>query len=506
VGQHSLRSLSGARRPVKLDAAPGLLATRPGREFAYRSDLSGWTPTRVLRARDSADMGNLTEAADCVEVLLTDDRVDGVLATRTHGLFGLPLHFEEGSPEAREILAGTGKVPGEWWRMHDEAELTRLQNWGLVLGVGLAQRIALSRKPGELQKYRLETWSPRWLRWVEDEQKWYVQTTAGEECIEQGGRWIVYTPYGSHRPWAAGKWNALVFPWLLKRFSLEDRANHSQTLGGSFLVAHAPVRSSQKQREKMQTDLALITKDSRFVLPEGWDLKFVEATGRTWEIYDGQIGWSDQAITIVLAGQIVTTEGSPGFNSGNIHDQIKGDFVRFDGERMSSCLAEQSLRPWAVVNFGSIEATPWPKWNTERPVDQEQQARTFEQLGRSVADLDKSLKAENCKVDIVALASRFNIPIKDAPPDEATGSVAIPLAPTDIAKVVKVDEARGSVGLGPTGDETGGKFISELEAQDLTQIISSLGLPPDSSIDQVVEAINNLKNPAAPAPAPGGTP
>jgi hypothetical protein len=486
------------------DASPGLLAVRPGREFAYRSDLSGWTPARVLRARDMADDGALMEAADCVEVLLTDDRVDGVLATRTHGLLGLPLHFAEGSPDARAALDGIGETPGEWWRMHDEAELTRLENWGLILGVGLAQRIALPRKAGEAQTYKMETWSPRWLRWVDSERAWYVQTTTGEERIEPNdGRWIVYTPYGSHRPWAAGKWNALVFPWLLKRFSLEDRANHSQTLGGSFLVAHAPARSSERQRTKMQTDLGLLTKDSRFVLPEGWDLKFVEATGRTWEIYDGQIGWADQAITIVLAGQIVTTEGSPGFNSGNIHDQIKGDFIRFDGERLATCLAEQSLRPWALVNYGSINAAPWPVWNTERPTDLEQRARTFEQLGRSIADLDKALKAEQRKVDIVELTSQYNIPTKVAPPDESTGSVAIPLASTDIAKVVKVDEARGSVGLGPTGDDVGGKFISELEATDISSIVASLGLPPDASIDQIVEAINNLKAPAT-TPAPTG--
>lgn len=469
---------------------------RAAQELAYRSSLEGWTPARVMRARNAADMGQLIEAADCVEVLLTDDRVDGVLSTRTHGLLGLPLHFSSGNPEARTYLQGVDDVPGEWWRMHDEAELARLQAWGIVFGIGLAQRIALPREPNELQRYRIETWSPRWLRYQESDKTWHVTTRDGEEQINEGeGRWILYLPYGSHRPWAAGKWNALAFPWLLKRFSLEDRANHSQTTGGSFLTAVAPLRSTEKQRNKMRSDLGLLARDSRFVLPEGWDLKFVEATGKTYEIYTEQVDWADRALTIVIAGQIVTTEGSPGFSSGNIHDQIKGDFVRFDGERLATCLAIQSLQPWAIVNYGTAIAAPWPVWNTARPTNLEQQARTFDQLGRSIEALDKVLKAEDRKVDIVELANQYMIPIKISPPDQVQ-TAAIPLAPTDIAKVVRVDEARGSIGLPPMGDDTGNKTIGEMEATSLDAITAELQLPPDATMDQILEAIRARSTPA----------
>jgi hypothetical protein len=407
---------------------------RVAQELQYRTDLEGWSPRRVLLARDRADGGALQDAADCVEALLTDDRVDGVLSTRTHGLLGLPLHFSEGSPDARTYLAGVGDKPGEWWHMHDEAELARMHTWGLVLGVGLAQRIALPRLPEEKQRYRIETWSPRWLRFDDTTKKWFLQTKEGEIEIQPGdGQWILYLPYGSHRPWAAGKWNSLVFAWLLKRFSLEDRANHSQTTGGSFLVAKAPLRSTDKQRRKMQSDMQNMSRDSRFVMPAGWEMQIVEATGRTWDIYTAQVEWADKAITIVLAGQIVTTEGALGFSSGNIHDQIKGDFIRFDAERLSTCLAQQSLELWAEINYGKASDAPWPVWNVERPTNLEQQARTYEILGRSIVELDLALKSEGKKVDVLELMNIYNVPVKIAPPAPEPAPVAEPGAQPEVS-------------------------------------------------------------------------
>lgn len=471
------------------------------REFQYRSELTGWTPDRVIRARDSADMGSLVEAADCVETLFTDDRIDGVLSTRTHGLLGLPLYFSSGSETARKILAGEGDVPGEWWSMHDEAELVKLQSWGLILGVGLAQRIPRPRIPGQLQRYRIEVWSPRWLRYDSSFDTWYVNTSDGEKTIYPGdGQWILYTPYGSHRPWASGKWNALVFPWLLKRFSLEDRGNHSQTAGSSTLVSVAPQGSTEKQRKEMARQFREMSNDSRFVIPEGWDLKYVEATGRTWDVYTEQIGWADKALTIVLAGQTVTTEGSQGFASGNVQDQIKDDFIRFDSERLSTCLRDQSLIQWAIINWSNPNVAPWPIYKTDRPANLDQQSRTFEQLGRAMSELNITFGKSGYQIDSVELSKAYGIPIKPLPQDTDTSNqVDIPLAPTDIAKTVRVGEVRGSVGLPPlrnadgTTDPRNDLMVSEIEQAKTNQITTELKLPPDATMDQILEAIRALR-------------
>jgi hypothetical protein len=468
----------------------------PYRELLYRPTLEGWTPDSVKTAIANADGGNLRELADLVETMIADDRIDGVLASRTHGLLGLPLNFESGSEEAREYLQGKDGVPGEWYMMHPESELVSLLVWGLILGVGLAQRVPLPRLMGQKQRYRLEVWSPRHLRHDATGTRtyeWYVQTDKGEvPIIPEAGRWVLFRPYGSKRPYSKGKWRSLVFPWLLKRFALEDRANHSEVNGSPVWLGKAPQGSTEKQRNRFLSQLIGLGKKGRFVLPEGWDLMVREASSKNYEIYSEAVSWSDQAITIILAGQVVTTEGSPGFSSGNVQDAIKEDFIKFDEGRLSTCLYEQSTVPWAWVNYGTNLAAPWGRWQLKKPVDREQEARTLEMISRAVEILNKELAKEGKKISLVKYLELYDIPIENVPEQKQAATVQIPLAPTDIAKVVRVNEACRSNGLGdlltPEGDidERGNKLISELapsESELLDAPSTPAGIEPEKTTE-----------------------
>lgn len=393
------------------------------RELFYRPNITGWTPQRVDRARQMADGGALLELADLCETLFTDDRIQGVLSTRTHGLLGLPVDFVRGDPRARKALsAREDGSPGEWWSMHDESELVKLLSWGLTLGVGLAQRIELPRQIGKPHRYRIETWSPRWLTYFFQPVNgchWHVQTQDGFKPIAAGdGEWILFTPYGVRRPWAEGLWRALSFPWLLKRYSLEDRANYSEVLGSPIWVGTTTAGATEKQRNKYLSQLRSLGKAGKVVLPAGWDMQLREATGKSYEIYEGQIAWADSAMTISLAGQVVTTEGMSGFSSGDIHDAIKQDLIRFDAERLSTALRQQSLEPWSAKNFGASSKAPWPQWRTQRPTDQSEEADGLSKLGDAITKLDAALSGHNLMIDAAKLVADFDIPVLNKPPPD----------------------------------------------------------------------------------------
>lgn len=458
------------------------------REFLHRSEVTGWTPDRLIAAHDLADDGNLQLAADACEQILTDDRVDGVLSTRVSGLLGLPLHFVGGSLAARSELTGDGEAPGDWWRFHEESELSRLLRWGIVLGVGIAQRIPLPRYLGQSHKFRIETWHPRWLDWSDAEQSFFATTKDGRVRVTPGdGQWIVYTPYGFRRPWAYGAWTKLAFPWIVKRFSLEDRSNQGQVTGGPIVWAEAPHRSTEKQRRNMARELMKLTKDSRFVMPEGWKLNLLESSGTTaFKIHEDQIKWANDAITIVLAGQLVTTEGTQGFSSGNVQDNIKQDFIRYDAESTSTALREQSLMPWANLTYGNPDAAPWPRWNTEKPVELESKARQILTLGQGLKAINDELKKTGREVDIISVCDQFEIPVISAR-TEGT-SVNIPLAPTDVARAVTFNEVRRAYGLSdlPVG---GDALISGRPTDEIAEI---LGLPTGTSLDEIKNAIKAL--------------
>lgn len=452
-----------------------LIAPAQAREYAYRPTSDGWSPDEVKTAIESADSGNLQSLADLCETIMADDRVDGVCSTRTLGLLGLPLTFEGGTQEARDYYSGSKGVPGEWWKEHSESELLELHTWGLIMGVGLAQRVPLPRVMGDRQRYRLECWSPRWLTFkseaVRGAPAWEVFAKGGHVPVIPGqGQWVLYTPFGAKRPWAKGKWRKIVFPWLLKRYALEDRANLGEVIGGPTMVGKTGSGSTERQRTKLLSQLVALGKRGKIVIPDGWDVSLLEATGRTWEIYSEAIAWADSAITIVLAGQVVTTEGSPGFSSGNVQERIVGSLIRFDAGALSTALHEQSIVPCTIAAGGKAVDAPYPVFDTAPPPDKEQTARTLEILGRAVDLLDKALSSDAQRIDVKTLLGALQIPLLAVAKTDAKPTEKIQLAPTDVARAVTLNEVRANNGLPPlllpdgTPDPRGSKLMSELAA------------------------------------------
>jgi hypothetical protein len=473
----------------KQEKGKDLVYSTPAKELEYRSTFDGWSPEKVKCAASVADSGNLQQLSDLVETMFSDDRIGGVLDQRTYGLLGMPLSFLGGEENARKILEGPeGPIPGEFQVMCAEEELVALERWGLMLGVGLAYIHRLPRVAGQPVRFHMRTWSPRHLTYSHravEGSHWHVQTQTGREPVLPGaGRWVLYTPYGAIRPWMRGKWRECAFPWLLKRFALEDRANHSETLGSPVKVGTASKGSTETQRRRFLSQLQTLTKRGTLVLPEGYDFNFKEANGQTWDIYSQGQAWGDAAITISLAGQLVTTEGQAGFSEGKIFDSIKGDLIRFDAKRLGYALRSQVLEPWCRDN--SYGEAPYPHWNTENPTDLEVQSRTWVQFWTSVKQGNEELRGTGKRIDMISACKIYNIPLIDV--EEEATKVQLTLAPTDSAKVVKVNEARAAQGLQPVSDEENGDlFISELEKLPVESEEAPESDPAESEADPLTD-------------------
>lgn len=370
----------------------------------------------MVQAGEAADVGNLMGLADLVDCMFSDDRVDGVLQTLTLGTFGLPFNLVGGAEDLRDEMRGIDGIGGEWECMHPEEELTQLYNWGVMLGMGLYYRRPQPRLYGQEQKYVLETWHPRFLQYdhyASTGSHWRVQTKSGVKQVIPGGPFGLFLPYGSKRPWNQGKWRRCAFPWLVKRFALEDRANQAEINGTPTLVGSSEQGGTEKQRQRFLGELERLGRNGRLVLPDGWKLDVVEAVGRTWEIFSESTDWADKAITISIASQVTTTEGSPGFDSGKTQDQILASVTRYFAKSFSRCLYYGSTVPYVEANGRPKKDAPCGMWNTERTSSQASLATTYETLGRAVPELDQALKRIGKRVNSEAIFSTFAIPIVD---------------------------------------------------------------------------------------------
>ena len=406
--------------------------TRAVREPSART-FATWTAAQIKQAEVLADGGNLRAAADLCEKLLTDDHIQGVLTARTRGLLRLQVEFEASGDKRRSGKAIKALEVGEdWWAAYPESQLGPLLDWGILLGVGLAQNVPTARDNGRVIP-ALSRYHERWLRYDWNTRSWRVTTDdAGEvEAVAGDGRWGLHTPYGEHRPWVNGAWRSISLWWLLKELARQDYAHHSEVHGNPAWVGVGAQGSTKEARQELANDLATLGANTGMALPSGYDVKLVEATARTWQMFRDQVELANLGITIRLAGQNLTTNVSGGsLAAAKVHLIIRNDLVASDGEAASTTLHDQSLAHWAEWNFGSRDLAPWPIWPTDPEEDRLAQAQT------RTAQADAITKLKAAGVDTAPVLEEFGL--KQAPAQ-----------PTDTAPQNNVQPADASTADSP---------------------------------------------------------
>jgi phage gp29-like protein len=365
-----------AKQPTKALKAPQTAPadTRAATEATVRT-FCEWTPARLRNAERAAESGNLRDAANICEWLLSDDRIRGVLSARIQGLLGLVPSFEKAGDRRRSGRAIKAlEADDDWWVSYPESEAWLMIAWGLLLGVGPGRHQWLSPEGhGGRVLPCPRFWHPQNLRFDWQTRQWYMRLqygtdTAGtveEQVVAGDGTWILHTPYGANRPWAMGLWRGLAWWKLLKEMARGDWANHSEK--ASTLVAESDPKispTSKPQRDDLASSIYDRGREAVVVLPPGFSLKLVESVANTKNLYEAQIAMADMAFAITIRGGNLTTNTEGGSKAAAEVQERTGDFVnlRFDAETWSTTLNSQSLPWWAEFNFGSAELAPWPDY------------------------------------------------------------------------------------------------------------------------------------------------
>jgi hypothetical protein len=383
VGWDTFKSEAEPERPrALLDPVPKGKKTehfvadtsRFGVEPSVRT-FTTWTPALIRSAEQQADAGNLRAAANLVDFILSDDRVQGTVHTRVQSLLGLDPTFEKSGDRRRSnAVVNALEAKEDWWASYPETDLATMVTWGTVLGVAPMRHRWLS-PPGHGGRVLPlpEFWHPQHLRfdWGTREWKIKVQADAHSQPIEEvlnigDGTWILHTPYGVHRPWAFAPWRGLARWVLLKWYAISDWAKASEK--SSLLVGTSDVKvnSSAPQRDQLANDIYARGREGVAILPPGFDLKLLSMVSNTEAIFRQQIEMADTAIAIAIRGGNLTTEVQAGSRAAAEAQERLGDDVkrRFDGQALTTTLHDQSLVYWAWHNFGDPMLAPWPVYPT----------------------------------------------------------------------------------------------------------------------------------------------
>lgn len=344
-----------------------------------------WTPERIALAEQYAEAGYLSLAAELCDTIMADDRVQGVLPVRARGLLGLPFSFERSARSKRDHKRAEKALIGndEWWRIAPDCVLAELNTWGILLGVGFAQKLwepAVVEAASRVLPV-LDVWHPRNIRKDPETGRWIARTRGGEVPIEDNDqRWVVHTPGSSKRPAAHAAWRAVSRWVLLKQYARSDWGVEGERSAG-IRTAIPPLvtgpidpklaEERKANRSALATALKELSRKASITLPAGWDLKVVQSAARTFETYRAQIEIANAGIAIALAGQNLTSEIKGGsFAAAQVHKAIANVLLRGDAEALSTTLHDQVLSQWAAYNLaGGESAAPWPSWDTMPPED-----------------------------------------------------------------------------------------------------------------------------------------
>jgi len=462
--------------------------------------LSEYTLAEYGCALQETASGSMRRAADLTRAAITESGfIGGVLDTITAGTLGLPRTFI-GDDRIVKALEGDDLRDSEYDLLFPRSEARCVMAWGITLGVGLGQFVTdESRRltpPQQTQPLlaqeqddgsflvppaplpmqdvgrnatpSLVSWDPRWLRcqWAPTGSTWHLLTAQGEIQIEPGdGEWLLFTPYRKRAPWDMAAWKSLILAFIMMRDGIFDRSRHAEMLA-PVRAGVCPLGSSEPQRADFARQIREMQRFPWFTLPPGFDYKIIESTGKVADIYKAMIDAAEADVMVKLTGNKVMVEGSAGFSKSDFQARVSASLRQFYAHAWSDCARTQGLNWWTLENYGPAFAPPRVDYNTDPPEDQDAEIARYGTLGDALNKLRDGFGGFGYDIDpetVLAIAQRNKIKLRQKPAGTAPVT-KLELAPTDIAKVVRVDEARASQGLPAIGDERGAKTISELEA------------------------------------------
>jgi hypothetical protein len=427
------------------------------------AEIGGWSLARIRDARDQQLVGQFRLAAALATAMRTDDALftayeNRLAPQRCIGVELVPASGRRGASVAAEAEALFGQN-GVGVRTETLADINGcLANHGIAFGVNRWN----PRDDGSRVDVEMHTWPIEHVRWFPQMRCFQATMFDGSlvPIVHGDGRWVIFTKH-EIEPWTQ---EACVLPgalvWAAHAFAQLDWAKGSKSHGDAKFIGELPEGTSLMQTDGSLTAEALAMVDllkdlaggatQAGIRPAGSKVDLVTNTSTAWQV------WSELALSREKAaariylgtdGTLGASGGAPGVDItqlfGVATTKVQGDL---------SCIERGLLtgvsEPWTAINFGDSSLAPFRRYlmpDSDANAERDAYAKRLANFHTAI----EKLRANGFTVDqaiVDDLAKRFDVTAPQLP-EKATSAPSITLAPTDIARVVTVNEARASAGL-----------------------------------------------------------
>ncbi len=477
--------------------AVGKLAAAIKRQHSP-GNVYSWTLEDIVAARNAQARGDFSLPARLAVSMRTDDALAVAYENRLapQRCLGVELEPANEKPKALSIAEEAEALFGDEGIGITPETCADIHGCLVNHGVAFATVTAVPREDGSRVDFFATYWPIEHVRWDENDRTYKTRVhhdTAitegvGDVPITHGdGRWIVFSKH-EHQPWTQ---EAALLPaalvWARHAFAVRDHAKGSLSHGNAKVVGEMPEGVRLQDEEGALTveaaaflELlrAIASADTPVgIRPSGAKTEYITNGSTAWQVWTELSANAEKAaarIYLGTDGTLGTDGGAPGIDITQLFG-VATTRVQGDLWAMSRGFKSGLIDIWTAVNFGDSTLAPTRVYKIPDADADALRASLAERRAAFYADI-AAAKANGFEVSqayVEAIAERYQLDagtVPQLPPATASKAPTITLAPTDIANVVTVNEARASAGVGPwpvqdgTGELTVGQFVAKVAA------------------------------------------
>jgi hypothetical protein len=436
---------------------------------------SAWTLDAIRSAREAQSAGDFAKAAPLAQAMLLDDALFVAAHNRVAPIGSLGLDY-----------ASTGGIMGDKVasRAREELTVTRGTLISIALafvfhGVAFGQVTWSYNEDGTRVYGELREWPIEHVKWDDNLRQFVTKVEDGDPVpiVHGDGQWVVFSRFDLD----AFRKEACLLPACLIMAAhvdaIRDWASASRSHGQAKIVGELPegVPIQQGDEGALSPDaayfldmLAELTSGEAGagLRPAGSKTDFLANGSTAWQVFSELALNREKAAARVFLGNdgtLGSVGGAPGVDIsalfGVATTKVQGDVNTLEGAIYSGLIV-----PWCAMSFGDSAKAPRLAFDMPDP-DAAQRVEQLEKATNAMLATLKAYKENGFTVNqtvVDALAKSFGV---TAPILPATGAErpSVALAPTDVAKVIRVAEARAAQGLPPFGDFRDTMTITELD-------------------------------------------
>ncbi len=489
----SVRSLARREGVDPRTLRRALLAKVPGRvrrkeEFSGKAPVVAprrqapvgcWTLEAIRDARDAQMRGHFKQAVRLCEAMRTEPAIFTARLNRLAPIQSIatklePVKSARGEAVARRAAAGVfaSKL------MLEGAEATLVEH-----GIAILQITQVTNDEGTKVDFHIAEWPLEHVKWNTSRECLETSTRNGgmRDIVHGDGEWIVIKKF-EILPWTQ---EAVLLPaamlWAGIAYGLSDWAGALRSHGQAKMAAQLPEGSALQERGEdgaialgpeaaatLQTLQDMVSGEAGAgIFMAGTKVDFLANGSNAWQVFDNFISNREKSAARIYNGTDATmgsAGGAPGVDIsilfGVASTKVQGDF-----EAIEQAMNTGAYQPWCAINEGDSKLAPSLKFLIPDPDASAKSAEESARMDRLFAALEK-YKAQGMQITqevVAALCALFGVLVVPVLASGDTKAVPIELAPTDVAKIVRVGPALRSLGLELFGDERDNMTITELD-------------------------------------------